>query len=121
MSKKSKSKTRNVKLEKFWRKLANGKIVIVYKDGSFEMTVSQSPIANLKVQYDAFDDNQDIVAILSSPMSSDAYDGLSKRAKDSSVEDVIQNYKKFFKRAQKTPKDLIRKGWPEMEKVYFPK
>jgi hypothetical protein len=118
---KSKFKSGNVKLKNFWIKLAKGKIVIVYKNGSFKMTTSHSPTAKLKEQYDAFDDDQDIVAILSSPMSTDAYDGLYKRAKDSSVEFVIQNYKKFFKNSEKTPKDLIRKGYPEMKKVFFPK
>ena len=69
----------------------------------------------------AFDKDPNVVAVLASPMSSDAYDGLYKRAKDSSVEDVVKNYKKFFKPSEKTPKDMIKKGYPEMKKVYYPK
>jgi hypothetical protein len=118
---KTKSVQKNVGLEKFWRKLASGKIAIVYKNGSFKMTSSHSPTAKLKIQYDAFDKDPNVVAVLASPMSSDAYDGLYKRAKDSSVEDVVKNYKKFFKPSEKTPKDMIKKGYPEMKKVYYPK
>ena len=118
---KTKSVQKNVGLEKFWRKLASGKIAIVYKNGSFKMTSSDSPTAKLKIQYDAFDKDPNVVAVLASPMSSDAYDGLYKRAKDSSVEDVVKNYKKFFKPSEKTPKDMIKKGYPEMKKVYYPK
>jgi hypothetical protein len=118
---KTKSVQKNVGLEKFWRKLASGKIAIVYKNGSFKITSSDSPTAKLKIQYDAFDKDPNVVAVLASPMSSDAYDGLYKRAKDSSVEDVVKNYKKFFKPSEKTPKDMIKKGYPEMKKVYYPK
>jgi hypothetical protein len=45
-----------------------------------------------------FEEDKDIVAILSSNFSQDAYElYLYPKAKDKSVDYVIKNYKKFFK------------------------
>jgi hypothetical protein len=106
-------------LEKFWRKLASGKIVVVYKNGTVKMTTLKTPILSLKLQFDEYDADENIKAILSSAASSDSYDSLYKKAKASSVEYVVSNYKKFFKKAGSIPKDLIKKGYPKMEKMYY--
>jgi hypothetical protein len=54
-------------------------------------------------------------------MSQDAYEVyLYPKAKDKSVEYVIQNYKKFFKSSGPMPADLVEKGVPAQKKVLYP-
>ena len=49
-------------------------------------------------QYETFDKDPDIVAVLTSYRSQDAYElHLFPKAKDATVEDVIKHYKKFFR------------------------
>jgi len=75
---------KNKPLEKLWHELASGRKVVV--------------AANTK-QYIEFDDDPNIIAVLSSNQSQDAYEvHLYPKAKDKTVEYVIKNYKKFFKR-----------------------
>lgn len=60
-----------------------------------------------------------VVALLSSFMSQDAYEVyLYPKAQDSSVEYVIKNYKKFFKAYGQNPKDPNM--WQLFEKVMYP-
>ena len=75
------------KLEKFWRDLASGKkVVVIYKNGTHKYAKS------------AQEDDPNILAILSSNQSQDAYEvHLYPKAKDKPVEYVIKNYKKYFK------------------------
>jgi hypothetical protein len=71
--------------------------------------------------FDAFDDDPNIVAVLSSNLSQDAYEVfLYPKAGDKSVEYVIKNYKKYFKSLRPMPADLIEKGIPAQVKVFFP-
>jgi hypothetical protein len=108
---------KNKPLERFWQDLASGrKVVVIYAKPSSShkiVTMPTSPAANKK-QYIEFDDDPNIVAVLSSNMSQDAYEiHLYPKAKVKSVDYVIQNYKKFFK------------GWdldtiPYMKKVVVP-
>jgi hypothetical protein len=100
---------KNKPLQKFWQELASGKkvVLITEKDGSSSsrssnrsssriFTMPTSPIAHKK-QYIEFDEDPNIVAVLSSNQSQDAYtEFLYPKAKDKSVEYVIKNYKKFF-------------------------
>jgi hypothetical protein len=75
----------------------------------------------LRALYDSFDDDPNIVAVLSSNMSQDAYEVyLYPKAKDQSVDYVINNYKKYFKSQGLTPADLIEKGFPAQKKVMYP-
>ena len=75
------------------------------------VTMPTSPAADKK-QYIEFDEDPNIIAILSSNLSQDAYEVyLYPKAKDKSVEYVIKNYKKFFK-----PMGVI----PNMNKVLVP-
>jgi hypothetical protein len=109
---------KNKPLEKFWHDLAAGrKVVVIYANPSSShkiVTMPTSPAANTK-QYIELDDDPNIIAVLSSNQSQDAYEvHLYPKAKDKSVEYVIKNYKKFFK------------GWgvedtlPYMKKVMVP-
>jgi hypothetical protein len=110
---------KNKPLEKFWQELASGKkvVLITKKDGSHSgsrsriVTMPTSPAADKK-QYIEFDEDPNIIAILSSNLSQDAYEVyLYPKAKDKSVEYVIKNYKKFFK-----PMGVIT----NMNKVFVP-
>jgi len=75
----------------------------------------------IRKMYNSFDDDESIISVLSSNMSQDVYEvHLYPKAKDKNVEYVIKNYKKFFKSAGPTPKDMIDKGFPSQEKVLFP-
>jgi hypothetical protein len=92
---------KNKPLEKLWHDLASGrKVVVIYAKPSSShkiVTMPTSPAANTK-QYIEFDDDPNIVAVLSSNQSQDAYEiHLYPKAKDFTVEYVIKNYKKFFK------------------------
>jgi capsule polysaccharide export protein KpsC/LpsZ len=111
---------KNKPLEKFWQELASGKkvVLITKKDGDSRsisssriVTMPTSPAADKK-QYIEFDEDPNIIAILSSNLSQDAYEvHLYPKAKDNTVEYVIKNYKKFFK-----PLGVI----PNMNKVLVP-
>jgi hypothetical protein len=110
---------KNKPLEKFWQELASGKkvVLITKKDGDSSsissriVTMPTTPAAEKK-QYIEFDEDPNIIAVLSSNLSQDAYEvHLYPKAKDKSVEYVIKNYKKFFK-----PLGVI----PNMNKVLVP-
>ena len=92
---------KNKPLERLWHDLAAGrKVVVIYAKPSSShkiVTMPTSPAANTK-QYIEFDDDPNIIAVLSSNQSQDAYEvHLYPKAKDKTVEYVIKNYKKFFK------------------------
>ena len=109
---------KNKPLEKLWQELASGKkvVLITKKDGSRIFTMPTSPAATKK-QYIEFDEDPNIIAVLSSNLSQDAYEVyLYPKAKDKSVEYVIRNYKKFFK-----PMGVIKPlGVIPMNKVLVP-
>jgi hypothetical protein len=113
---------KNKPLEKFWRSLASGKkVVLIKKTGGYKIfTMPTGKVAALKI-FDTFDDDPNIIAVLSSNLSQDAYEVfLYPKAGDKSVEHVIKNYKKFFKPIEPMPADLIEKGVPAQVKVFFP-
>jgi hypothetical protein len=97
---------KNKPLEKFWQDLASGKkVVLIKKNGDHEMfTMPKSTYDYLSEdyanQYETFNKDPDIVAVLTSYRSQDAYElHLFPKAKDAdaTVEDVIKHYKKFFR------------------------
>jgi len=91
---------KNPELEKFWRSLASGKyVVLVYKDSTNNYMKMPSPTTKKsKTMYKEFYENDDVVAILSSNQSQDAYElYLYPRAKNKTVEYVIEHYSKYFK------------------------
>ena len=90
----------NKELEKFWLKLASGKyVVLIYKNSEYKYIKLPKPTTQkFKKLFNDFDKDKNIKAILSSSMSSDIYAlYLYPKAKDNTVEYVIENYKKFFK------------------------
>lgn len=97
---------KNKPLEKFWQDLASGrKVVLIKKNGDHEMfTMPKSTHDYLGEdyanQYETFNKDPDIVAVLTSYRSQDAYElHLFPKANDANatVEDVIKHYKKFFR------------------------
>ena len=66
---------KNKPLEKFWRSLASGeKVVLIQKTGGHKMfTMPTGKVAGLKI-FNTFDDDPNIVAVLSSNLSQDAYE-----------------------------------------------
>jgi hypothetical protein len=113
---------KNKPLEKFWRSLASGeKVVLIQKTGGHKMfTMPTGKMTALKI-FNTFDDDPNIVAVLSSNLSQDAYEVfLYPKAGDKSVEYVIKNYKKYFKPLGPMPADLVAKGIPAQVKVFFP-
>ena len=95
---------KNKPLEKFWQDLASGrKVVLIKKNGGHKMyTMPKSTHDYLSEyyanQYDTFNKDPDIVAVLTSYRSQDAYElHLYPKAKDATVEYVIKHYKRFFR------------------------
>lgn len=113
---------KNKPLEEFWQELASGKkVVLIEKNGDYKIFTMPTGKMTIRKMYNSFDDDENIVSVLSSNMSQDAYEvHLYPKAKDKTVEYVIRNYKKYFKSAGPTPKDLIDKGFPAQKKVLFP-
>jgi hypothetical protein len=106
---------KNKQLEAFWRKLASGKnVILIYKDGTHKRVALPK---NARPQFDLFDADDTIKAVLSSNMSQDAYElYLYPKAKNKSVDYVIRHYTKYFK-AMPSP---TREGAPQMKKVMVP-
>jgi hypothetical protein len=113
---------KNKPLEKLWESLASGeKVVLIQKTGGHKMFTMPTGKMAARKMFNTFDDDPNIVAVLSSNMSQDAYEVfLYPKAGDKSVEYVIKNYKKYFKPLGPMPKDLIEKGVPAQVKVFFP-
>ena len=113
---------KNKPLEDFWQSLASGKkVVLVEKGGKHKIFTMPTGKVTVNKMYNAFDDDPNIVAVLSSNMSQDAYEVfLYPKAKDKTVEYVIKNYKKYFKSAGPMPADLVAKGIPAQKKVLLP-
>lgn len=111
---------KNKPLEKFWRFLAAGKmVVVVYKNGKHKYVNLPNPTTRKsKTLFNDFETNNDITAVLSSSLSQDSYEiYLYPKAKDKTVEYVIKNYKKFFTSMGAPSKDIN----VEMTKVMVPK
>lgn len=113
---------KNKPLESFWQSLASGKkVVVIYKDGKHKFVNIAKAKTKFKAQYDGFDADPDVAAVLSSNQSQLAYEmHLYPKAKDKSVADVIKNYKKYFKSMGPMPADMIASGFPAMHKVLLP-
>jgi predicted molibdopterin-dependent oxidoreductase YjgC len=113
---------KNKPLEELWESLADGKkVVLIEKSGKHKIFDMPTGKVAVNKMYNTFDDDPNIVAVLSSNLSQDAYEVfLYPKAKDKSVEYVIKNYKKYFKPLPPIPADLIEKGVPAQVKVLFP-
>jgi hypothetical protein len=92
---------KNKPLETFWGNLAKGKyVVVVYKDGTHKY-LNMPPMKSKKVRkvYDELDADPQVESVLSSNLSQDAYELYlyPKAGAKTSVEEVIKNYKTYFK------------------------
>ena len=89
---------KNPALESFWNNLAIGNVVLIYKDG---YKYIELPKRTTKKYHDilaGFEEDNHIVAILSSNPSQDAYEQyLYPKAKNRSVDYVIKHYTRYFK------------------------
>ena len=98
---------KNKELEKFWSDLASGKnVVVIYKNKTRKyVKVPNRYTKKYKTFFTDFDNDSNILAILSSNLSQDAYElYLYPKAKDKSVDYVIKNYTKYFKPINNTTK-----------------
>ena len=88
---------KNKKLEEFWRKLASGKeVILIYNSGKiekFEMPKTHSASSKKIKQFEA---DTNIKAILTSAISSDAYESLFKKAHNKTPNEIIKGYKKYL-------------------------
>jgi hypothetical protein len=91
---------KNPDLERFWNNLASQKnVVLIYKDKTHKY-LNLPKVGTKKYQsiFNEFDTDTNIVAVLSSNISQDAYEQyLYPKAKDKSVDYVIKHYSKYFK------------------------
>lgn len=110
---------KNKPLEQFWRQLTDKYVVVIYKDGKHKyINLPNRKTQKYKKLFDDFDNDNNIVAVLSSSSSQDAYElGLYPKAKDKSVDFVIKNYKKYFKPIN-IPKN-INEDDPKMNKIWI--
>ena len=109
---------KNKPLEQFWRQLSGRNVIIIYKDGTHKyITLPNRTTQKYTKLFNDFDNDENVVAVLTSSLSSDAYElGLYPKAKNKSVEYVTKNYKKYFKPLV-IPKN-INKDSPLMNKVF---
>ena len=85
-------RNKNKKLYKFWLGLANTKhSVFIYNDKSHKIIRK-----NVKEAQEKAESDTNIIAILDSGPSFDAYRELYRKATNKSVEEVIKNYKRYF-------------------------
>jgi hypothetical protein len=93
----------------------------VYKNGRHKYVNLLNPHTEKStILFNEFDENDDVFAVLSSNTSQDAGEVfLYPKAKDSSIEDVIKNYKKYFK-SMGLPSKNRAEGSPLMKKVLVP-
>jgi len=84
--------SKNKRLYHFWLDLANTKYsVFIYNDKSYKIIRN-----DIREQQEQAENNPNIIAILDSGPSFDAYRELYRKAKNNSVQEVITNYKKYF-------------------------
>jgi hypothetical protein len=82
----------NKKLHKFWTDLADTKhSIFIYKNKNYKIIRK-----NIREEQEKAEDDNNVVAILDSGPSFDAYRELYRKAENKSVEEVIKNYKKYF-------------------------
>ena len=91
---------KNPELEEFWGDLASGKkVVLIYKDKTHKyVNLPNRTTKKYKIILNEFEEDTNIIAILSSNPSQDAYEQyLYPKAKSKSVDYVIQHYNTYFK------------------------
>lgn len=117
---------KNKPLEQLWRDLSSYlSAVIIYKGSRpyeiIELHHSDPPSSeHVYSQFRSYDSNPDVVAILTAhPDAKNEYETLLyPKAKDKSVDYVISNYTKFFKRAPEHMQHHLTKH--PLKKVMIP-
>jgi hypothetical protein len=100
---------KNPELEYFWGDLASQKkVVLIYKDKTHKyINLPNRTTKKYKSIMNEFEEDDNVVAILSSNRSQDAYEQyLYPKAKSKSVDYVIKHYTTYFK--QILPGDKLR-------------
>jgi len=94
---------KNKKLEKFWRKLASGREVILVnkndENTNYKLPKTHPALGN---KYRELEEDDNIKAIITSAQSSDIYESLYKRVKNKTPKEIINNYKKYLIKDGKT-------------------
>ena len=91
---------KNPELEYFWGELASQKkVVLIYKDKTHKyVNLPNRTTKKYKSIMNEFEEDDNVVAILSSNRSQDAYEQyLYPKAKSKSVDYVIKHYNTYFK------------------------
>lgn len=99
------------KLYNWWRKLANGNIIIIYKDNSSKlikstMKTSKAQSTDILKKWEEFNNDTDIKAIIWSAQSTDVLDFfieylIKKKLPIKNLpEYLIENYKKYFRKCK---------------------
>lgn len=91
---------KNPELEYFWDDLASQKkVVLIYKDKTHKyVNLPNRTTKKYKSIMNEFEEDDNVVAILSSNRSQDAYEQyLYPKAKSKSVDYVIKHYNTYFK------------------------
>ena len=91
---------KNKKLEKFWTDLSSAKkVVLIYKDNTHKsVTLPNITTKKYQLMLDEFRQDPNVLAILSSNPSQNSYEQyLYPKAKDKTVDYVIEHYTKYFK------------------------
>jgi hypothetical protein len=91
---------KNPELEYFWGDLASGKkVVLIYEDKTHKyVNLPNRTTKKYKSLLKEFQEDNNIIAILSSNRSQDAYEQyLYPKAKSKSVDYVIKHYNNYFK------------------------
>jgi hypothetical protein len=94
---------KNKKLERFWRKLASGReVILVNKNGkknNYKLPKTHPALGN---KYKELEEDDGIKAIITSAQSADVYEALYKRVKNKTPKEIIKNYKKYLTKDGKT-------------------
>ena len=99
------------KLYNWWRKLANGNIIIIYKDNSSKlikstMKTSKAQSTDILKKWEEFNNDTDIKAIIWSAQSTDVLDFfieylIKKKLPIKNLQEyLIENYKKYFRKCK---------------------
>ena len=88
---------KNKNLEKFWRKLALGKeVILIYTNGKIENFAMPKTYSAKSNKYNDLENDNNIKAIITSAQSSDSYELLYKKVKNKTPQQIIKNYKKYL-------------------------
>lgn len=87
---------KNKKLEEFWRRLASGKeVVLQHKDGKIKRYKMPTTLSASRKKFDELKKDDNVKAIITSAQASDVYEALYDKTKGKTIQEIINNYKKY--------------------------